>query len=107
MAMKQTEQIVACGGGSRSPLWMQMHADILGKPITVLDEPHAAALGAAICAATATNWYDQIQAAATALTRLGQIFFPNPENQQVYQQGYQHYQAGYLAHRQLLKSSRA
>lgn len=103
----QTEQIVACGGGSRSPLWMQIHADILGKPITVLDEPHAAALGAAICAATAANWYDQIQAAAPALTRLGQIFFPNPEHQQVYQQGYQHYQAGYLAHRQLLESSRA
>ena len=101
------EQIVACGGGSRSALWMQMHADILGKPVTVLDEPYAAALGAAICATVAAGWYDQVQAAAGALTHLGRTYFSQSERQEMYQEGYRHYLAGYSAHRKLLESSEA
>jgi ribulose kinase len=93
------EGILACGGGSRSSLWMQIHADILGKPIAVLDEPHAAALGAAVCAAVATGWYDNVRTAAAAFTRPGRAFFPNPEYQQVYREGYARYLAGYDVHR--------
>jgi ribulose kinase len=98
-------QIVACGGGSRSPVWMQMHADILQRPVTVLDEPLAAALGAAMCAAVAAGWHDHIRAAAAALTRSGRTFLPQPEYWQVYQEGYMHYLSGYAAHQRLQESS--
>jgi sugar (pentulose or hexulose) kinase len=77
---------------------MQIHADILGKPIAVLDEPHAAALRAAVCAAVATGWYDNVRTAAAAFTRPGRAFFPNPEYQQVYREGYARYLAGYDVH---------
>ena len=101
------EQIVACGGGVRSPLWMQIHANILEKPIALLNEPHAAALGAAMCAAVTTGWYDQVQAAAAALTRSRRTFFPNREHSEFYREGYAHYLAGYAAHRQLLGNVQA
>ncbi len=36
------------GGGSRNPLWRRILADVLAVPVTVLEEPESAALGAAI-----------------------------------------------------------
>ncbi len=39
------------GGGSKSPLWRQIVADIMAVPVICTDEPEAAALGAAIQAA--------------------------------------------------------
>lgn len=43
------EKIMFCGGGSKSPFWMQMFADIFGMPIekTNIDQD-AASLGAAV-----------------------------------------------------------
>jgi len=39
------------GGGSKSPLWRQIVADIMGVSVICTEEPEAAALGAAIQAA--------------------------------------------------------
>ena len=52
----------ADGGASRSDTLMQIQADILGTPIQRLAIPEASALGAAICAAIATNQLDLRQA---------------------------------------------
>lgn len=40
-------RIVAAGGGTRSPAWMQALADCTGLPVDVADHPEGAALGAA------------------------------------------------------------
>ena len=40
------------GGASRSPLWSDMFADILGLPVEVPDGSELGALGVSICAAT-------------------------------------------------------
>jgi sugar (pentulose or hexulose) kinase len=71
-------EIVACGGGSRSALWMQLHADSIGLPIETLDEPSAAALGAAICAAACSGLYPDLGGAAEAMTRRGPGYAPDP-----------------------------
>jgi len=93
----RVENIVACGGGSHSPLWMQIHADVLGKLITVLAEPGAAALGAAICAAVATGLYNDLQSATGALAHVGQTFTPDPEHRSIYDAGYTEYLSGYAS----------
>lgn len=97
----RVEDIVACGGGSRSPLWMQIHADVLGKPITVLAEPGAAALGAAICAAVATGLYNDLRSATRALTHPGQTFTHDPDHRSIYDAGYAEYLSGYASHKNL------
>ncbi len=73
------ESVVACGGATHSPLWMQMHADALGLPLGTLDEPAAAALGAAICAATSVGMHPDLGSAAEAMTRRGATYVPNRE----------------------------
>ena len=101
----KVEDIVACGGGSRSPLWMQIHADVLGKSITVLDEPNAAALGAAICSAVATGFYSNLRHAAEALAHLGRTFTPDLARQVIYDAGYLDYLAGYTAHSEIRETA--
>jgi sugar (pentulose or hexulose) kinase len=70
-------EIVACGGGAQSPLWMQMHADAIGLPLETLDGRDAAALGAAICAAACVGAHADLGSAAEAMTRRGTRYVPD------------------------------
>src|SRR5947209_1707834 len=45
------ERIVACGGGTRSELWLQIIADVAGLPLYLPEVPDAVSLGTAMCAA--------------------------------------------------------
>lgn len=74
-----TGAITACGGGSRSALWMQIHADALNCPIATLDTPDAAALGAAMCAAVAARTYPDLASAAREMGRAGPTYRPELE----------------------------
>jgi len=47
--------VAATGGGARSPLWLQMNADILGVPVVTPSCPERACLGAAASAAVAVG----------------------------------------------------
>ena len=47
----QSQTIRLVGGGSKSPLWRQMVADIMNTPVVCAEQSEAAALGAAIQAA--------------------------------------------------------
>ncbi len=82
------DHVVACGGGSRSELWMQIHADVLNRAITVTQEPSAAALGAAICGAVGAGAYPDLASAAHAMAQRGRTYWPTPDNRTVYDSGY-------------------
>ena len=45
------------GGATRSPFWMQMKADILGKPVICIEVPEAVTLGAAMLAGMGAGIY--------------------------------------------------
>ena len=47
------EELRAIGGGAKSDIWNQLKADVLGKPVTVLDVTEAASMGAAMLARAA------------------------------------------------------
>jgi sugar (pentulose or hexulose) kinase len=78
------ESVVACGGATRSPLWMQMHADALGLHLETLDERDAAALGAAVAAATCAGIYPDLATAAASMTRSGPSYRPDPDAAEQY-----------------------
>ncbi len=44
------DDIVAGGGFAHSPFWLQMAADLLGRPLSVADNPESTAQGAALLA---------------------------------------------------------
>ena len=77
--------IVVSGGGSHSPLFMQIFADVFGIPASRSTGSGGASLGAAICAAAATGVYPDIDAAATAMASGRATFTPDMANFSVYE----------------------
>ena len=85
------EQIVNCGGiAEKSPLVMQIYADVTGRPMKVSRSAQTCALGAAIAGAVVgaarTRILPSAQKAMTGLKP--KIFQPNPKAHAVYRELY-------------------
>jgi len=60
--------IVAAGGGTQSTLLVEIMASALERPLAISPVNEAAALGAAMLAATGAGWYADVPAASRAMT---------------------------------------
>ncbi len=92
-----TQRIVACGGGVRSRLWLQILADVAGVPIELTTVDDAVALGSAICAAVAAGAFTDLPKAAAAMVRRAERIEPNPALREMYDDGYALYVDTYAA----------
>ncbi len=83
-------ELVACGGlPEKSPLLMQIYADVTGRPFKVSASKQTPALGSAmfgaVAAGKAAGGYDSIFDAAQSMAHLkADSYSPIPENQRVY-----------------------
>ncbi len=80
----KVERIFLGGGGAKSPLWLQIHADILKKPVHLARESEACALGSAMAAAVAAGAYRDFDEAARAMVAIEKSVEPDPANAAVY-----------------------
>ncbi len=78
------QEIVMAGGPTKSPLWMQIHADVSNLPITLTQVPDAPALGSAILAAVGAGLYPDMQTAANAMVHVTRRIEPNAEAHEAY-----------------------
>ncbi len=84
------QELVACGGlPEKSPLVMQIYADVTGREIKVTASKQTPALGSAmfgaVAAGKAAGGYDSIYEAAKTMAHLKtESYVPIPENQHVY-----------------------
>ncbi|GGY66977.1 FGGY-family carbohydrate kinase [Marinobacter zhanjiangensis] len=76
------------GGGARSDAAMQLTADIFGIPAGRAASPETSGLGAAMVAMAALGRYPSVEAAAKGMSRPAQVFEPDPEARQLYEQLY-------------------
>ena len=97
----EPDEIVICGGATRSDLWMQIHADVSGRPLTVTTVADAPALGAAILAATAVGQFGSIEEAAGAMVRVARRIEPDARAHEAYRPVYERYKRAYGALRDL------
>lgn len=72
------------GGGSANPLWCQIKADILDRPIAVVEHDEVGLLGAAIAAFTAIGRFESLTAAQTRLVRVRTVYAPEARNHAEY-----------------------
>lgn len=93
----KVEEFSAVGGGAKSALWLQIKADILGRPIQTLKIREAACLGAAILAGAAAGIYQSLDEGVAQTVRPQAIFTPNPGRQAHYQELYETYTQIYPA----------
>ena len=94
-------RILAVGGGSRNPLWMQIVADVCNTELVVSDQQNGACYGDAFLAAAGTGLF-------TNLTEIGRWvkpghwIHPDAENHEHYQFYYQIFRDLYTATRPLM-----
>ena len=77
--MPAPTQIRASGGGTASPLWRQILADVLGAEIATVNTTEGAAFGAGLLAAVGAGWYPTVEAATGALVTAAPVASPGPD----------------------------
>jgi xylulokinase len=77
--MPAPAQIRASGGGTASPLWRQVLADVLDAEIATVSTTEGAAYGAALLAAVGSGWFPSVEAAADALVTASPVASPGPD----------------------------
>ena len=78
------EQLIVCGGGSTSELFMPIVADLFGIPAVRNVVNGAAGLGSAICVAVATGLYQNFEEAVANMVKPEREFHPNEAAHRVY-----------------------
>ena len=94
--MGEVRHIVASGGGTRHPLWLQLQADTYGRPVVRTETREAAALGAALLAGVGTGFYPNLETACQVAVRWSdEVFTPRPTVHALYQELGSRYRALY------------
>lgn len=86
-----------CGGGSKSPLWKKIMANVLGIPLDIVATEQGPGYGGAILAMVATGQYPTVQAACDALVSVSDTIEPDPALTALYEKRYQQFRQIYPA----------
>jgi xylulokinase len=91
------DDVRAVGGGARSPLWLQLQADVYGRPIrrTVIDE--GPAYGAALLAGVAAGAFADVGEASERVRLREEVTEPDAERARRYDELYEVYTSLYPA----------
>jgi FGGY-family pentulose kinase len=71
-----TRTLLACGGDTKNPLFVQEHADATGCRIVLPAEPEAVLLGSAMLGAVAAGDVESVVAAMARMSRAGDVVAP-------------------------------
>lgn len=82
------KRLRATGGGSKSPLWVQRKADILGRPIAVLGTSEAPCAAMAMLAAKASGQADNMHDLVDAFVKITDTYEPDESRMKAYQERY-------------------
>jgi xylulokinase len=88
-------QIRASGGGSRSPLWRQIQADVFGRKVVTINSEEGAAYGVALLAAVGAGAFRNVAEACAATIRVVQQTAPNRAAAKRYDRAFPLYQQLY------------
>lgn len=85
-------RLFACGGGAKSPAWLQIKADILGCEIIPVKSDETGAMGSAILGFAAVSGKSPF-AIAQRFSQYNDVILPNTKHQAIYNKRYQMYKA--------------
>jgi FGGY-family pentulose kinase len=98
----EVRDLYAGGGGAKSRLWLQIHADVLGQSIHLTREQETCALGSAMVAAVHAGHFPDLAAARRDMVHVADVVEPQAENRSTYGVAYARYLATYEALRPLM-----
>lgn len=86
-----------CGGGSKSPLWRTIFANVLGIPLELPRTEQGPGYGAAMLAMVGCGRFESVRAAAGALVEVSAVVEPEAALTARYEERYQQYRTLYPA----------
>ncbi len=101
------ESLRAMGGAANSRVWTQIKADVTKRPMVVPASDTATPLGAALLAGVGVGLYKDCEEAVARTITLRREHQPNPDNRDIYQQGYQRYRQAYERLRPMMEEEEA
>ncbi len=96
-AGEKAAEVVICGGGSRSPFWNRVKADILQRPVRPAAVSETGCLGAAMLAAVGAHIFPGLAEASQDMLVLKDAVEPDRSAAGVYDETYRLYRALYPA----------
>ncbi|MFM9014897.1 MAG: FGGY-family carbohydrate kinase [Candidatus Nanopelagicus sp.] len=82
------DEIRSIGGGSKSELWNQIKADVLGLPIAILKDSSGAAVGDAYLAGVGAGVFSNIKDVINSNVSIENRYLPNKAHHDYYQERY-------------------
>lgn len=90
-------RILATGGGTSSPLWLQLQADVYDVAVHQLAVEEGAAYGAALLGHVAAGTFSSVDEATTVVHTLPDVTEPDPRSVAAYEETYAVYRTLYGA----------
>jgi xylulokinase len=97
----QPERILAVGGGTKNPLWLQIVADVCNIELTVPEQQIGASYGDAFLAGTGIGLFKSLSEIKQWVKTKG-IVKPNPETRKLYEVNYQVFRQLYTSTKPLM-----
>ncbi|MGB7158841.1 MAG: xylulokinase [Tepidisphaeraceae bacterium] len=91
-----TREVRASGGGSRSPFWRQLQADVYQQPIVLTNATEGPAYGVALLAGVGTGVWKSVEEACRASIKQTQKVSPNKKSAALYERHYRVYDKLYF-----------
>ncbi|MBN1292075.1 MAG: FGGY-family carbohydrate kinase [Candidatus Latescibacteria bacterium] len=82
------------GGAQKNEFWLQMKADVTGKPVEIIDNPEVTLLGAAILAGIGSGVYSDEQDALSGMSFPVHVYEPDKNSHDEYRNWYERIFAG-------------
>lgn len=101
------DRLFVAGGGAKSRLWLQIHADVLDRPLLLPRDPEACALGSAMTAALHAGHFPSWADAAREMVQVAEVIEPRAAGRGAYEEAYGRYLATYPALRELMHAAAA
>ncbi len=97
---RPVDAINMVGGGAKSNVWCQIHADVLNRPIRQVKDPiEANVRGAALLASASLGYmkYDEIG----TRVKIANTYTPNPDNRKIYDELFKEFVSIYESNRKI------
>ena len=92
-----SRRVLAAGGATRHPLWLELLANIFDRPIIPAHTPEATAFGAALLAGVGNGAWTSAADAVRALPLPGKAIYPEASRVNAYQKFFRQYKEIYPA----------
>ncbi|OGV49936.1 MAG: hypothetical protein A2017_10620 [Lentisphaerae bacterium GWF2_44_16] len=83
-------ELRAIGGGAKSPAWTQLKADVMNKPVSIVETKEAGCLGVAMLAHSSCSG-EKIESVIGRWVKTSGVIHPNPENAEYYNKRFELY----------------